>query len=90
MEALKELRAGHPDVAETLPGRCTETLQQLADILNACEEDGVDKISHLIDSVYEAESLVILMENEASETSAIEAVSILLQMRRDLETCLAA
>lgn len=81
-----ELMAADPSA---IPGRCGEVLQDLSDLLEG-QEDDAGQFGELVDMVYEAESLVILMENEDETTSPADAVAILLQVRHDLEHRLAA
>ena len=69
---------------------CSDTLVHLSDLLNASDDGSADEMAELTDTVLEAESLVVLMENEKSAQAAADAVAILLQVRHDFETCLAA
>jgi len=76
--------AGH------VASECSETLVHLSDLISAHDDGANPAVSLLADTVMEAESLVILMENENGEDAAADAVGILLQIRHDFETSLAA
>lgn len=67
---------------------CSETLTHLTDLLTSHEDAGA--AGELADTVMEAESLVILLENERGAEAAVDAVSILMQIRREFEFGLAA
>jgi hypothetical protein len=76
-----------PADAEIL-SHCSDTLTHLTDLVNSHEQAG--EAGDLADAIMEAESLVILLENESGEEAAVDAVSILLQIRREFELGLAA
>ena len=59
-------------------------------MLTGHEDDGDPALHDLTDTVLEAESLVVLMENERGAQPALEALGVLMQVRRDFETRLAA
>lgn len=80
--------AGSP--CPEIVAHCSETLRHLSDIIAEHEDGGVPSVTWLADTVMEAENLVILLENESGEDAAIDAVSLLLQVRRDFEARLAA
>ncbi len=67
---------------------CSETLTHLTDLVTGHEDS--ESAGDLADMVLEAESLVILLENEGGAEAAVDAVSILLQIRREFEVGLAA
>lgn len=79
--------ADAPDDQEVL-AHCTETLEHLSELVSSHDEAA--SAEELSEFVMEAESLVILLENEKSDEAAVEAVSILLQVRREFEVGLAA
>ncbi|MEM0949383.1 MAG: hypothetical protein AAGK37_18440 [Pseudomonadota bacterium] len=87
---LSKVRAGDAPEGPAIAAHCGETLVHLSEMLTMHDEAGEPTVSQLTDTVIEAESLVVLMENEKGEKPALDALSILLQVRRDFEACLAA
>ncbi len=73
---------------DTVLAHCSETLTHLTDLVTGHED--AEGAGDLADMVMEAESLVILLENEGGAEAAVDAVSILLQIRREFEVGLAA
>ncbi|MEM9342577.1 MAG: hypothetical protein AAGA87_05990 [Pseudomonadota bacterium] len=76
--------------ADHVANVCSETLIHLSDLISAHDDGASTAVAQLADTVMEAENLVILMENESGEEAAADAVGILLQIRHDFETSLAA
>ncbi|WP_457644982.1 hypothetical protein [Profundibacter sp.] len=64
---------------------CEEAIAMLPGVL----EDGASPaLSDVISSVYDAQDMLILMQHEQSETGADDALTLLLQIRRDIESTL--
>lgn len=87
---LQTVRADGEACAPGIAAHCGETLIQLSEMLATHDEASEPSVSLLSDTVMEAEGLVILLENEKGEKPAMDALAILLQVRRDIEACLAA
>ena len=87
---LETVRTSEAESLPNVPGFCGETLLHLSDLLGGLDDVHADEVSRLSDVVMDAEDIVILMENEESATAAVEAVSVLLQVRDDFEAALAA
>lgn len=73
---------------EEILTHCSETLSHLSSLMASHEE--ANAAEDLADQVMEAENLVVLLESEKGEESAADALSILLQIRREFEAVLAA
>ncbi len=69
---------------------CTATVTKLTDVIASEEDDGDPGLVAVGDLVMEAESQLVLLEIEADEAAAADAVTLLLQLRRDFETRIAA
>ncbi len=65
-------------------------LQWLCDHLNDNGDDGDPLLQRARDTVFDATDLVQLMQMEKRDSAAIEAVSLLLQVKRELQADLAA
>lgn len=76
-----------PGDAEIL-AHCSETLSHLSTLVASHEE--ASAAEDLADQVMEAENLVVLLESEKGDDAAADALSILLQIRREFEAILAA
>lgn len=87
---LGSLRAGEEILDSVITAHCGETLVHLSDMLASHDDMDAPAVVSLTDAVMEAESLVILMENERGEQPALDAVTILMQVRREFEMRLAA
>ena len=87
---LTKMRSGEGDTGPAIASHCGETLIHLSEMLTMHDDAAEPAVAQLTDTVTEAESLVVLMENEKGEKPALDALSILLQVRRDFEACLAA
>ncbi len=87
---LHDVRRGTATPAEVMV-HCGETLSHLASML-AFHEDTATRpeIARLADTILEAESMVVLLGTEAGDEAALDAVSLLLQVRQDFEACIAA
>ncbi|WP_457650730.1 hypothetical protein [Profundibacter sp.] len=64
---------------------CEEAIAMLPGVL---EDGSSPALSDVISSVYDAQDMLILMQHEQSETGADDALSLLLQIRRDIESTL--
>ncbi len=82
---LSDLRASEAVDTPAMVGQCRETLTQLGDIIADHDDAAQPSMIWLSDTIMEAESLVILLESEKGDDAVTDAVSILLQVRRDLE-----
>lgn len=69
---------------------CAETLSTVSELMMAAEDLDDDATTWLADCVMEAEDLVTLLALEDGDGPAADAVSTLLQLRRDFELGLAA
>ncbi len=87
---LDTVRADTDVPDHIVASHCGETLVHLSEMLTTHEAAAETAVAELTDTVMEAESLVVLMENERGEQPALDAVAILLQVRRDFEARLAA
>ena len=87
---LDTVRSGEDLLDHVIAAHCGETLVHLSDMLTTHDASVEPGVARLTDTVMEAESLVVLMENERGTQPALDAVAILLQVRRDFEACLAA
>lgn len=72
-------------IAETV-----EHVQWLSDYLNDHGDDADDALQRARDAAFDAADLVQLMQMEKRDSAAIEAVSIMLQIKRELQADLAA
>lgn len=64
---------------------CEEAIAMLPGVL---EDGSSPALSDVISSVYDAQDMLILMQHEQSETGADDALTLLLQIRRDIESTL--
>ncbi len=87
---LETVRVAEDGSLPNIPGFCGETLLHLSDLLGALDDVSATPVARLSDAVMDAEDVVILMENEETPMAAIEAVSVLQQVRHDFEAALAA
>ena len=87
---LTTIRTGDDIKDHVVAAHCGETLVHLSDMLNSHDTSAEPEVAALTDTVMEAESLVVLMENERGEQPALDALAILLQIRHDFESRLAA
>lgn len=82
---LNDLRSSEAFDTSLMVGQCRETLTQLGDLIADHDEASQPSVMWLGDMVMDAESLVTLLESEKGDDAVTDAVSILLQVRRDLE-----
>ena len=78
--------AGRADVIAL----AVEHIQWLCDYLNENGEVADASLQRTRDSAYDAADLVQLMEMEKRDSAALEAVSLMLQIKRELQADLAA
>lgn len=71
-------------------GECCATIEQLSELATAQVDVDDPRFDDLSDAIFEAESLIILLQLENEAGPAADAVTVLLQLRRDFEACLAA
>ncbi|MGJ8622126.1 MAG: hypothetical protein ACSHW1_05060 [Yoonia sp.] len=82
------------DMGETAPsaviGQCVEDIQWLCDYLNDHGDDVDPSLMRARETAFDAADLVQLMEMEKQDGAALEAVTLLLQVKRELQADLAA
>ncbi len=87
---LSDIRAEDaPDPAHVL-AHCGETLSALSEMLTDADQEPTTGLTALANTLSEAEELLILLELEPGTAPAVDAASLLLQLRRDFESRLAA
>ncbi|MGR3515268.1 MAG: hypothetical protein ACU0GG_21095 [Paracoccaceae bacterium] len=72
-----------------LIGNCVSAVEHLVDLF-AQDESGCDAADAFIDELAEAQDMMVLMQVEEGDGPAADAVTLLLQVRRDMEMHLAA
>ena len=80
--------AAEREVGETLD-TCIEAIEHLLDLFSN-DESGCDVVDWMIDDLTEASELMVLMQVEGGDSPAADAVTVLLQLRREIEMKLAA
>lgn len=99
-QALDYLRLRAHDLSDALPkfgpapgtgvlGHCLETMEQLIERVSAPEDMDVDS-ADVEELVLETADVIMLLQSETGEAPAADAVTLLLQLRRELEARLAA
>jgi hypothetical protein len=78
-----------PSDAPGLVSQCVDTVEHLVDHFSQ-DETGCVISDRLIDDFSEASDLLMLMQSEDGEGPAADAVTLLLQMKRQMEVSLAA
>lgn len=68
---------------------CVDAVEHLTDLFSQ-DETGCEAADAFIDELAEASDIMVLMQVEDGDTPAADAVTLLLQLRRDLEMQLAA
>jgi len=71
-------------------GECCATIEELSELAMAQVDVDDPRFDALSDTIFEAESLIVLLQLENEAGPAADAVTVLLQLRRDFEACLAA
>ncbi|MEM1064291.1 MAG: hypothetical protein AAGJ74_02215 [Pseudomonadota bacterium] len=87
---LTDVRAGDAPDAALVLAHCGETLTTLSDMLADADHEPTPGLTALANTLSEAEELLILLELEPGTAPAVDAASLLLQLRRDFEARLAA
>ncbi len=75
--------------AAGLIDNCVSAVEHLVDLFSD-DESGCDAADAFIDELAEAQDMMVLMQVEGGDGSAADAVTLLLQLRRDMEMQLAA
>ncbi len=89
--ALSDLAAELGDDAPAqIMAETVEHVQWLSDYLNEHGDDADEALQRARDAAFDAADLVQLMQMEKRDSAAIEAVSILLQIKHELQADLAA
>ncbi|PWE31396.1 hypothetical protein DDZ14_12845 [Maritimibacter sp. 55A14] len=85
----RELEASEDDAFGAVLGQCTETMDEIADLFMEHEPEDAEP-SPLHEDVMEASELMLLLRLEEGGEQAEDAITLLLQLRRDIETGLTA
>ncbi len=75
--------------AKALIENCVSAVEHLVDLFSQ-DESGCDAADAFIDELAEAQDMMVLMQVEDGDGPAADAVTLLLQLRRDMEMQLAA
>lgn len=75
--------------AKPLIEQCVDAVEHLTDLFSQ-DETGCDAADAFIDELAEASDMMVLMQVEDGDGPAADAVTLLLQLRRDMEMQLAA
>ena len=86
-EQLEGLEDGAPAAVIT---QAVDDLNWLCDYLNANGDDSDPSLQRARDTAFDAADLVQLMQMEKRDSAAIEALSLMLQVKRELQADLAA
>jgi energy-coupling factor transporter ATP-binding protein EcfA2 len=93
-DQAKELSAALQDLGESAPSeviaQSVENIQWLCDYLNENGDDTDASLLRARDTAFDAADLVQLMQMEKRDSAALEAVSLILQIKRELQADLAA
>ncbi len=85
-EAAKEMGEGQ---VKPLVEQCVDAVEHLVDLFSQ-DETGCEATDAFIDELSEASDMMVLMQVEEGDAPAADAVTLLLQLRRDMEMQLAA
>lgn len=89
-EGLAErLETTKPGATTPLVETCMDAVDHLLDLFSD-DDSGCPAADAFIDELTEASELMVLMQIESGDAPAADAVTLLLQLRRDIETKLAA
>ncbi len=72
-----------------LVNQCVDAVDHLVDLFSH-DDSGCPAADNFIDDLMEATDMMVLMQAESGDAPAADAVTLLLQLRRDIETKLAA
>ncbi len=75
--------------ANALVEKCVDTVEHLVDLFSQ-DESGCDAVDEFLDELGEASDMMVLMQVEDGDGPAADAVTLLLQLRKDMEQTLAA
>lgn len=75
--------------AQPLIGQCVDAVEHLIDLFSQ-DESGCPASDAFFDELAEAQDMMVLMQVEAGDGPAADAVTLLLQLRREMEMQLAA
>jgi GTP cyclohydrolase II len=85
-----ELRIGDADADEDLLEGCAQAAQAVAELLEPLAEDGAGAVVELHEEALEVSETLVLLGLERTGTAAADAVTLLLQLRRDIACARAA
>ena len=85
-EKAKDLGEGK---AKPLVEQCVDAVEHLVDLFSQ-DESGCEAADAFIDELSEASDIMVLMQVEDGDAPAADAVTLLLQLRRDMEMQMAA
>ena len=85
-EAANDLGEGN---VKPMVEQCVDAVEHLVDLFSQ-DETGCDATDAFIDELAEASDMMVLMQVEDGDGPAADAVTLLLQLRRDIEMQLAA
>lgn len=85
-QTVSELGAGNVNAVVL---QCVNAVEHLVDTFSQ-DESGCEAADAFIDDLSEAADMMVLMQAEAGDAPAADAVTLLLQLRRDMEMQLAA
>jgi hypothetical protein len=93
-DRAQELTAQLGDMGEKAPSqiiaKCVEHVQWLSDFLNDNGDASDQSLQRARDTAFDAADLIQLMQLEKRDSAALEAVSLMLQVKRELQADLAA
>ncbi|MDX8346535.1 hypothetical protein SLH49_00940 [Cognatiyoonia sp. IB215446] len=90
-QALSQMAADLGDAAPTqIIAETVEHTQWMSDYLSVHGDDADEALQRARDAAFDAADLVQLMQMEKRDSAAIEAVSVMLQIKRELQADLAA
>ena len=78
-----------PGKSGALVNQCVDTVEHLVDLFSQ-DDSGCPAADAFIDDLMEATDMIVLMQAETGDAPAADAVTLLLQLRRDIETKIAA
>ena len=78
-----------PGKADGLVSQCVDAVEHLVDIFSG-DDSGCAVAEAFLEDLTDASDLMVLMQVESGDASAADAVTLLLQLRREMEMKLAA
>lgn len=78
-----------PGETDNMLEQCVEAVEHLIDMFSN-DDSGCDAVDAFIDDLTEASEMMVLMQVEAGDGPAADAVTLLLQLRREIDMRLAA